>query len=661
MSTSTQSRFFSVPKHWRTFVALVLEGQRVDWKHSLVIIVVITGMFSTPLMLGSIRSRVYRAVKTQIEKENNARQIVLYPASDGANAMDGSLVRRLAVEHPGVRVVGNHKLVVAAQGPHGADLLTAQTLVYEDPRQEWLAVEPRLKSPLSTDEVVLSDGLGRLLYGPSWDSLWEGGSFTGPPLDLRMNDQALTPRFRIVGRRGLPGQGLYLSPKTARSLRRYSLGFGALDLGLPVNEGLLAYALPKPLAAGCALLLRHPEQDSTCDDMAQERLARRFDERQWLSLPAEGAFELVRDRKLIRLGLTELLITGQQTQVRAAVGDCAGLVAPLLTDTCQQATIVPEIGLDALIEAPALSGRNVRVMAGTPGVLAALPEAGKLQDLHGSASPTDDALWLTMPQEMGLMPGDRGNLGQGEHAVPFLVGALYHCGEPMSATVGECPVFADVEATQRLIDLQAGVALVQSRSPLIFVPEAGGGTFDEILVYAQRVEDVEALAAALATEHPHMSVRYNVTALAKLARQDARLATLFTLTMALAALFIVLALGALTRLDVERRKRQLAQLLILGHSRRFVRFLIVAELLLLTFLASLTAGVATAGLCAAARALLMKGESEAGRDLAVIVSSMGLDGGAFVLVSAVVLTCTWVVAQISAFGAARTDPLSLLD
>ncbi len=647
----------SFAERWRLFATLVLEGQRVDWKHSLVIVLVITGMFSTPLVLGSIRNRVYLAVKEQIEKENNARQIALHPVRQPAANLDTDSVAALEAQFPGVRAVGNHKLVVSVEGPERADLVTAQSWARDDPRRVWLGVEPRLTRALALDGVMVSDGLGRLLYGEAWDSLWRDGAFTGPPLTVRINELTLAPRFHVVARRTLPGLGLYLSPTAAHGLRRYTLGFGAPALGLPVNEGLLEHALPKPMAERCTVLLG--DGNSGCDAAARSLIERRFAARQWPRLPGdEGRFGDLVGWRSLRVALTEVQTTAARTEVRVVAGDCASLLAPHLVDICRDARVIPELEMAAVLAIEDAMPRDVIVVGAPPAVAAALPGVAELRDRYGSALPADDVLELVAAAELGLSPGEPVMIRVGETDVPARIRALYACES--SADV-PCPMFANLLLTARLRDLAAGTVALQSTEPLVFVPTDIGETFDEVLVYAPSVEDVEPLAASLSAAYPGMSVRYNVTALAKLARQDARLATLFSLTMVLAAMFIVLALGALTRLDVERRKRQLAQLLILGKSRRFVRRLIVGELLMLTLLASALAAGLTAGLCVLARALLVGEGREASPDFAIIVSAMGLDLVAFVQVTTVVLACTWIVALASAYGAARTDPLTLLD
>ncbi len=657
-------RWEPMTRRWRLFVKLVLEGQRVDYKHSLVIVLVITGMFSTPLVLGSIRQRVYHAVKEEIEKENNARQVVMHAARETAARLDAGLASSIEAAYPGTRVVGNHKLVVTVEGPESSDLLTAQTWASKDPRHAWLGITPPLERALELDEVIVSDGLGRLLYGEDWDSLWTKDGFVGGPLTVRIHDLPLLPGFRIVARRTLPGKGIYLSEVATHGMRRYSIGFGAPALDLPIDKELLDLALPKPLAASCTVLFA--DTDIRCDVAARERLERRFDARQWSRLPMTGArFDTVPGWGGMRVGLREVRASASRTEVQEFEGDCQELIAPHLVDHCQDALIAPDLEATAVFTADGVEARGVSVVAASVKQMGLLPGAAELRDRRGSGLPSEDAIDLMVAEELGLLPGDAAQLEVDGALLPAQVAMLYTCqseaGSDRLVEDRDCPMFASLRETTRLRDLAAATVALQSTSPLVFVPVTEGIVFDEMLIYGPSVENIESLVTALRADYPAMSVQYNVTALAKLARQDTRLATLFSLTMFLAAIFVALALGALTRLDVERRQRQLAQLLILGKSRRFVRRLIVGELLLLTSAAAGLAAGLTAGLCAIARSLLAQDGASSNHDFALIVSSMGLDGTAFVQVAGVVFACTWIVAMISAHQAARTDPLTLLD
>jgi hypothetical protein len=641
----------------RVFAELLLKGQRVDWKYSLVVILVITGMFSTPLALGSIRNRVYVAVKEQIEKENNAREISLQLARDDAPALDERLVAEIEESFPGARAVGNHKLVVSVEGPEGADLLTLQTLAAEDPRQDPLRILPGVPPGFGLTELVASDALGRLLYGERWDELWVDGRFSGPPLKLRINELPLAPELRVVARRTLPGRGLYGSQALGTALRRYTQGFGAPELGLPIDSGLVEHALPRLATASCVLLL--DDADPTCGAEGREQLRRRFRELQLEVEPRPAlALPAIAGHEAWRIPLSQVIDEGAEARRRESPGDCREILSPHLVDRCGAASIATDLAVSVTLERA--SGETVpAVVAAAPAeVRRLLPGAAELVDRVGVAPPSPAAaIDLTVPVELGLELAQEVSLRLAAEWVPARVASFYDCPEGG----GSCALFADPETVFRLQNLQEGTIEVFSRRPLAFVPTRTDAEFDEVLVYVGRVEDVETVSRDLRSKHPGINVQYNVAALDKLRRQDSRLAALFSITITLSALFIVMALGALARINVERRSRQMAQMLILGFSRRFVRHLIVAEYLLLTVVSSLAALGLTALLCLAARRFLGASADGAERGFEVIVRSMSVDAGAFLQVFAVVTVCTCLIAFVAARKAARTDPLDLLD
>lgn len=639
---------------------LLFKGQRVDWRYSLVVILVITGMFSTPLALGSIRNRAYVAVKAQIEKENNAREVTLQQARDDAPPLDTARLAEIARRFPGAERVGNYKLVVSVEGPHGSDLPTLQTLEPGDPRTAPLAIVPGVPAGFGLTDLVVSDGLGRLLYGDEWEKLWEpSGRFKGPGLRLQINDLPIQPEFRVVARRTLPGRGLYGSIALGSALRRYSWGFGAPELGLPVDDGLVQAALPQAATAGCVVVL--DDADPSCDQAGRDRLTQRLTDLHYeLRAPVPSPLDHVAGSRTLGLALTEVVDEGGRTQVRETRGDCKAVLSPQLVASCSGALVEPDLRVEVDLEPQGGAALPVTAIAASPEVRALLPGAKDLAERNGTAPAADDGAFdLAVAAGTGLPVGADVHVRVDETWVPARVQSLYQCD---AAAAADCPIFADPLAVFRLVNLAEGSARLQSTKPVVFVPTATGEAYDEILVYPASVEAVEPVSTALRALYPGYSVQYNVAALDKLRRQDTRLATLFNLTIALSALFLILALGALARINIERRSRQMAQMLLLGFSRRFVRRLVVAEYLLLTAAASAAAVALTHLLCLAARALLTSTTADpAGGDFAVIVQSMAVDPQAFVRVFAVVAGCTWLIALVSAHRAAKADPLDLLD
>jgi FtsX-like permease family protein len=637
---------------------LLLKGQQVDWRYSLVVILVITGMFSTPLALGSIRNRAYAAVKAQIEKENNAREVSLQQARDDAPPLDRARLAEITHRFPGAETVGNYKLVVSVEGPQGSDLPTLQTLVPGDPRTAPLAIVPGVPATFGLTDLVVSDALGRLLYGEGWNKLWDGsGNFKGPKLRLRINDLPIQPELRVVARRTLPGRGLYGSDALGSALRHFSWGFGAPELGLPADQGLVQASLPHLATPRCVVAL--DDGDPSCDRDGRDRLMKRLTDLHYRVDRVLSGFPALTDHQSFGIGLAEVFDEGGKTQVREARAECKDALSHHLVSNCSGALVAPDLRLRVGFEQPSGMELPATVVAATAEMRALLPGAKELAERKGSAAPaTDGAFDLAVPAATGLPVGAKVRLRVKDTRVPARVQSLYQCAGGLKS----CPVFADPLAVFRLTNLAEGSVRLQSAAPVVFVPTATGESYDEILVYPESIERVEPASTALRSLYPGYNVQYNVAALDKLRRQDTRLATLFSLTIALSALFLILALGALARINIERRSRQMAQMLILGFSRRFVRRLVVAEYLLLTAAASLAAVVLTNLLCFAARMLLSSPAGDSGgSDFAVIVQSMAVDPRAFVRVFAVVAICTWLIAVVSAHRAAKADPLTLLD
>jgi hypothetical protein len=649
----------------RLLSRLLLQGQRVDWRYSLVVILVITGLFSTPLVLGSIRNRVYAALKTQIEKENNAREISLQLREETAAPLTRERVAQLLQDHPDAEAVGNYKLVVSVEGPERSDLPTLHTLEPGDPRTAPLAIEPGVPETFGLTDLIVSDALGQLLFLPpsrkesaeerkreteeAWNGLWADGKFQGPPLRLRINDIPLAPEFRLVARRRLPGRGLYGSTALGIALKRYARGLGAPELGLPADEGLLQAALPKLATTRCLLFLT----EDSCPPSELAKLARRLEE---LHFPtATSTAWPPRLGSTLGVSLTEVVNEGGVPVTRPLRANCSELLAPALSTACPEVPVFSDLTVDVGLEVAAGERHSVPLRA-------SLPELRSR--LAASTSPRPPAgggvLDLTVPRTLGLAAGTDVTVRVvSGAAVPARVQSLYDCA------AADCPTFADELVAFRLANLAEGAVTVASLEPVTYVPAPRDEEFDEILLYPRSVEEVERVAGALRDHalYEGYNVAYNAAAIDKLMRQDSRLKTLFGLTMALSALFLGLALGSLAQINLERRRRQMAQLLILGFARRFVRRLVLAEALALTVFASVAAAGLTSLLCGAARVFLAGrgGDGSNRGDFDVVLKAMVIDPAAFALVFGVVVLCTTVIAFFAARRAAQADPLTLLD
>ncbi|MDY7092577.1 MAG: ABC transporter permease [Acidobacteriota bacterium] len=644
----------------------LVAGLRVDWRFSLVVILVITGLFSTPLALGSIKNRVYAAVKEQIEKENNAREIRLELADEAGRKLDDNLIRDLEAEteeFQNLDAVGNRKLVVSIEGPEGSDFLTLQTLEPGDPRATPLGIVPGIPADFGLADLIVSDTLGQRLYGEeTWQELSQTGEYPlADNLRLSINELPISAAFRVVARRTLPGTGLYASPQAGEALRRYTSGFGAVEFELPADDALVQAALPQVVTNRCRILLE--EADPSCTAEAQSTLERRLrDQHHDLEPSSEIDYPSIDGHQSFLLAPQELFEPGGQNEIRPRYGRCRDIVRPQLIDRCTRAKVVDELHLTLSVvqRDPAEiedSTRQVELVSLDPEYLGLLDGWQDLRDRFGTLPPTSTELVFTLPLSENRGIGDRLTITVGDHSLPIRVGSFYRCNpeEP-------CPWIADPRTVFRLKNLVDGIVDVASLEPFVLIPSGATESFDQILAYAPDVQEVPKIAEHLQEQYPGLSVQYNAAALDKLERQDSRLSVLFTLTMTLSALFLFLALAALAQINLERRSRQMAQMLILGFRRQFVRRLVVAEYVLLTTLSAIASLGFTAVLFAIARSQLRSSpNTSSGRDFAVIVDSMSIDPKAFLVVFTGVLVCTSLIAMVSARGAAKADPLTLLD
>jgi hypothetical protein len=468
------------------FLRLLFAGQCVDWRHSLVVVLVVTGLFATPLALGSIRNRVYWAVKAQVERENNAREIRLTAQHEEAPPLDAARIAKLEAVSPGLVVVGNHKLMVSVEGPAGRDFLTLEVLFPDDPRSAWLGIAPAVPASFGVGEVVVSDTLGRHLYGnEAWQQAQERLE-TLTPLTLSINEHPLSGSFQVVARRTLPGKGLYVSAEVGAGLRRYTRGFGAAELGLPLDEGLVEHALPRLATSSCWLVL--PADACRGGDPARlrTRLAEvgvKVGERLGPILPLEPSFEA------LGLHLTEVVDEAGSNRVRELRSDCDGLLAPHLAAHCSEALALPELALEVGWEGAGRAGTTW--LRGLPRPLRLeLQGAQELASRLGVAPSTPGlAFDLAVPEAWGLAVGQSLLLKLAGQGLPARVQSLYRC--PPSSP---CGAFAEPMAVFRAQNLQAGLVRVHAVEPLALVPSYDGQDFDELLAYVPSVEQLEAVA-----------------------------------------------------------------------------------------------------------------------------------------------------------------------
>jgi len=636
---------------------LLIQGVIVDLSHSIVVILVITALFSTPLILGSLKNRVYVAVKAQVEKENNAREITIQQAdADVQNNLDQDFVQQLQSNHPHHQIVGNYKSVIMIEGPAGSQIQTLQTLVPNDPRTDALLIQPAVPADFGLYDVIISDSLGELLYGEEWTQLWNQTEFTGGLLRLSINDKPLQGKFRVVARQTTLGRKIYASTKLGLELKKYSIGLGSTALQLPVVEDQIQYSLPRFETMHC--LVEFPNDQ--CDAEQQRKILTRLEAE---NFEVQETDKLLADINRFQVTLTKVDELEGRVNIQATKGDCEARLSHHV-QSCPSAAVIAKMTLATTLSSQSVSSRPIQLAGITSQSYDLLPGIREMENQYGGRKLdfwedglTDKGIEMIAPYqaESGLKLG-KASLQLGDAIIPAFITAYYQCPEGK-----DCPFYTTPLAVYRLQNVADGVATFVQRQKPIFLPVNPRIDYDDVLFYANQIEEVKPLFEPLRETLPGYNVSYNIYAINKLERQDKRFSTLFHLTVVLSVLFILLAVGALAKSNVDRRRRQMAQLFILGYSKLFVGILLVCEYVLLTMLASIVAIGIGSAIFAAARYFLQSGLEQRITEFTTIVNSMTLDVGAFISVFLIVVSLTMLVASLAAYYASKSDPVELLD
>ncbi len=634
---------------------LLIQGVIVDFSHSIVVILVITALFSTPLILGSIKNRVYVAVKAQVEKENNAREITIQQAdADAKNNLDHEFVQQLRSNHPDYKIVGNYKSVIMIEGPAGAQMQTLQTLVPNDPRTDALLIQPPVPANFGLYDVIISDSLGELLYGEEWTQLWNATEFTGGLLRLSINDKPLQGQFRVVARQTTPGRKIYASTQLGLELKKYSIGLGSTALKLPVVEDQIQYSLPRFETMHC--LVEFPNEQ--CDAEQQRKILKRLGAE---NFEVQETDKLLADINRFQVTLTKVEELDGRVNIQPTKGNCEARLSHHL-QSCPSAAVIAKIALETTISSQSVSSRTIQLAGITSQSYDLLPGIRPMENQHGGRrldfwedGLTDKGIEMVAPYQAGLKLG-KASLQLDDAIIPAFITAYYQCPNGK-----DCPFYTTPLAVYRLQNVADRVATFEQRQKPLFLPVNPRIDYDDVLFYANQIEEVKPLFEQLRQALPGYNVSYNIYAINKLERQDKRFSTLFHLTVVLSVLFILLAVGALAKSNVDRRRRQMAQLFILGYSKWFVSLLLVCEYVLLTMLASIVAIGIGSAVFAAARYFLQSGLEQRITEFTTIVNSMTLDVGAFMSVFLIVISLTTLVASLAAYYASKSDPVELLD
>lgn len=653
--------------HINLLLQLLFQGMRVDLAYSIVVILVITALFSTPLILGSIKNKVYVAVKEQVERENNAREITIQQADSSLkNSLGKSFLLNLQSnpQYGGKdKIVGNYQSVILVEGATGAQLLTMDTLVPNDPRTDFLQIKPQIPNDFGLFDVVISNQLGELLYGrEEWEKLWTDSSkFNGKELSLRINDMTIKGKFRVVARQTSIGNKIYGSIQLGEALRKYAIGLGSEELGLPVVTDLVQYALPKFETQECMVVF----PQNTCSPDQQDNIVKRLRAENFIVEPLDKNKLIFENAESFKITLTRLE-SDKHAEVKPTKGDCEARLSHHV-NACAAAAIVPIIiaELQMFTETSGKDSSRVKLESITERSYDLLPGNQEMKNQFGGGMTFvneglhEKGIEIVAPAGGKLQIGQTFSLQAGEFSVPAFVAAYYRC----PFTLNDCSLYANAKMIFRLQNISDKLAILKRGQPPLFYPTEKSiqVDYDKILVYANQVEEVESLHQQLKQQLSNYTVEYNKFAIDKLKRQDERLATLFGLTVILSVIFIVFAVGALAKINIDRRKRQMAQLFILGFSKPFVGFVLLCEYLLLTIIASLAAMGTGWVVFATARHFLQLSVEKGSTEFNTIVNAMSLDINAFGIVFIIVVSLTTIIAIFAAYLASKSDPVTLLD
>jgi len=487
--------------------------------------------------------------------------------------------------------------------------------------------------------------------------------FNGEPLILAINDIPLTAEFKVVARQTMPGRKISASEQLGICLKRYSIGLGCEEVGLPLVPEQIQYSLPKFETRHCLLELSNEQ----CDEAQQQKITKRLraENFQLETLPNQ-----VDSINRVQVTLTQ--INELNGRVEPTKGNCEQRLYHHL-QACPYAIVTSQVSVevDLLIQSQSLGFKKIMLSGISPDSYDLLPGIVEMTDQWGGRKLdfwtdglSENGIEIVAPYDVNIPLGSL-NLrvagDSGKSKLPAFITSYYQCSKGM-----DCPFYTKPEIVFRLQNVKEGTAIFKSDNDAapIFYPTTQQQRidYDEILLYANSVEEVPQLHGALENILPNgYKVQYNIYAIDKLKRQDQRFTTLFQLTLWLSVIFIILAVAALAKINIDKRRRQMAQLFILGHSKLFVGLLLVCESVLLTLLASILALGVGWGVLEATSYYLQFSTGQDATEFATIVNAMDLDLSAFSIVFLIVVSVTTLVVSIAAFFASKIDPVELLN
>jgi hypothetical protein len=639
------------------FFHYLLNGQKVEWQYSLVTLLVIVGLISTPLILGSIKNRTYTSLKQEVETINNALQISVEKNSDSAKVrLNNSFLEKLKKNN--FIGYGNREFYMRVKGPSGALLANVVTLNHSDPlikvyNVSWLDEEQRRKQALNDNQVLIPDRIGYKFFGSkSWDKIKAGDKAISRIVDLEINDRQLSQEFEVVGH--FTGRKvIFINPSVSREIFLFTVGLGSKKLGLSADPELSALSLPKLSTKSCILVLPN---DGICSKSQRDLLQRRLDD---LSFSVEklNIFQF-----LDKGEFTQFKVTNTSEKGLRGEYDCKQNIHINANRYCKNSLVYNHI--TGSVDVRNISDKTIEKIQ-LVGVDADLYNHHGLRDVglqkmnitslsrEGIIDVRTSKTQVTKNYELIELAGEKFKFTQTQD--------YQSCSE-------DCNFYVEKNALNNLINLQDGsVDIVSSdnQSKYAFRRVTKDEDYEEVYVYSSQIEVVESdakkLSELLGSDY---RVDFNLTAIRKLKSSNSKMETLFQLTMSFSMVFLLLSLSALSKITISRRNRQVAQMLILGYPKNFVKRLIVGEYVILTIVGTLLAAIFSWLLCIALRIYLVNElDSLSGRDESFrrVIESLTIDLSALLNTGLLVFITTVIVGFVTASISVRVDPVQLLN
>jgi ABC-type antimicrobial peptide transport system permease subunit len=495
------------------------------------------------------------------------------------------------------------------------------------------------------------------------------------------NNQPLN-NFKIVA--SLKKQGeVYISKTVAKELRRYSNGLGSGLFNLPARADLVQQSLPPFATSQCVIQLKN----QTCNQQQQQVILDN------LKLANYGLNPIVKtdDRPLTTVEIT-LTKKDNDSKIEEHQMDCQKTLVSYL-QYCPDTAITPKIAVNTKID-----GVDTQLIGINENSYPLLLNSIQLNSTQGGIKPdfqnkaiVNNSIELIAPfhkqtevllseqevvpdfydeyfddinigypeeyeQQKNIKLGTETQIIVGNNTIPASIKSYYQCNDIV------CPFYTSDHTVFRLKNISDGL-ITMTINPISFLPVKAEVDYDNILFYAHNVEEVTRLKNELQSGIAK-NYTVNITAwyqIETLEKQGKQWSMIFLFTGILSVIFILFILGALAKINIDLKKREIAQLLLLGYSKFFVGLLVIFEYVLLTTIgATLALGVGELFFMAI-KWHLENTVDKTDTDFSVFANSFTIDILAFLNLFGFVMPVTIFIAVVAAYITAKTDPVDLLD